>query len=427
MKKYGIVWVYVLGYLFGTQLKAQTDPFVPYLQHQAPKIVKTLVLKDTLGIALKEVVFALTDSTEVYVVIATPHSKGKHPGMLVLHGGGGAAEKDKAIAWAQRGYIAVAPDLPGIAEPKRLVHTKGRWNSLAYGAKRYVAKPDVRASVIFDAVASALQSLQLLRSQPQVDVRRIGVVGISWGGYMTTMLCGLAGKQIKAAFSVFGCGFYELTSQLGYLKQMPEAERKEWLQWLDAGARLPNCKAAYLVAAAANDFFFYPKAVQATLDHIKGDKNQVYAPNVSHQIPLPGGSIADSGKQVPFVATKFQPYPTPKGNNANWLQMEVPFMEYHLRKRGLPLPKVQIKSTDEPLTKVAIVHGKQPMQEAVVYWSSDCADVKACKWNVLLLQKIAHQQYRIVLPPEAKQWFCTVTNNQDISVSSALFSQNPLQ
>jgi dienelactone hydrolase len=120
--------------------------------------------------------------------------------MLVFHGGGGSAEVDKAIAWAQRGYIAVAPDLPGIADPKKLTNTTGWWKSLKYGEGRYMAKPDASGSVLFDAVLSGIQSLHLLRAQPDVDLSHIGVVGVSWGGYMTTM---------GAGFAVFGCGYYE--------------------------------------------------------------------------------------------------------------------------------------------------------------------------------------------------------------------------
>ena len=86
--------------------------------------------------------------------------------MLVLHGGGGIAEVDKAMAWAQRGYVAVSPDLPGIADPKKLTDTKGRWNALKYGEGRWVATPDASASVIFDAVLAAMKALYLLRSQP---------------------------------------------------------------------------------------------------------------------------------------------------------------------------------------------------------------------------------------------------------------------
>ena len=186
--------------------RAAADPFAAYLDGKAPAILRevssTVVVPE--NITVRHVVFRSRDDSEIYAVIATPKAAGRHPGMLVLHGGGGNAEEEKAMAWAQRGYVAVAPDLPGIADPKKLTETKGRWNALKYGEGRWVATPDASASVIFDAVLSAMKSLYLLRAQPEVDGSRIGVVGISWGGYMTTMVCGLAGEQVQAGFAVFG-------------------------------------------------------------------------------------------------------------------------------------------------------------------------------------------------------------------------------
>ena len=121
------------------------------------------------NITVRRVVFRSRDESEIFAVIGRPKTPRKHPGMLVLHGGGGSAEVDKATAWAQRGYVAVAPDLPGIADPKKLIDTKGRCNALKYGEGRWVATPDARSSVIFDAVLAAMKALYLLRSQPDVD------------------------------------------------------------------------------------------------------------------------------------------------------------------------------------------------------------------------------------------------------------------
>jgi hypothetical protein len=111
------------------------DPFLPYLEDKAPEIIREVPDsgEPPAGVTLRRVVFLSRRApsadgvipSEIFAVIATPKAPGKHPGMLVLHGGGGSAELDKAIAWAQRGYVAVAPDLPGIAEPKKLTQTSG--------------------------------------------------------------------------------------------------------------------------------------------------------------------------------------------------------------------------------------------------------------------------------------------------------------
>ena len=404
------------------------DPFVPYLDGKAPEILREIASTDAVpeNVTVKRVVFRSRNDSEIFAVIATPKAAGKHPGMLVVHGGGGSAEVDKAIAWAQRGYVAVAPDLPGIADPKKLVYSKGKWSGGKYGEGRWVATPDASASVIFDAVLSAMKSLYLLRAQPDVDTARIGVVGVSWGGYMTTMVCGLAGDQVRAGFAVFGCGFYDLTAQLNGPKStlgaLSEEERQRWLLHLDPGRRAPGMKAAYFNAGAMNDFFYWPRAVQATLDAIPGEKNHVYAPNSNHKIPLPGGTVFPNKPAEPFKPTAFQPYPTPSGGKANWLAMEVPFFDFYLKGIGKPLPKVSVeKSADPRLAKFSIT-APCPITKVEVYWAKADPDVMKRQWLALPATKTNADRYEAQLPAEAADWFAIASDDRPVSVSSDLIS-----
>ena len=435
----------VLALIALTGLQARdtdkSDPLRPFLDDRAPEILREIPYSAPVpeNINVRQVVFRSRDDSEIFAVIATPKSPGKHPGLLVLHGGGGSAEIDKAMAWAQRGYIAIAPDLPGIAEPKKLTVTKGNWSALKYGEGRWVAQPDASESVIFDGVLSAMKSLYLLRAQPSVDTTRIGVVGISWGGYMTTMVCGLAGDRVKAGFALYGCGFFDLGSQssptnapynpklprTGLARLSPE-ERDRWLACLDAGRRAPDMKAAYYLAAATNDFFGWPQAAQATLEAIPGEKNHLYAPNANHKVPVPGGDIASTEKPDPnFVPTAFQPYPTPKGQKANWLSMEVPYFEYHLRDIGKPFPKVRVEPGKDPQTARFRVTAPHPLISVEVYWAKAAPavqtgnDIKNRVWQALPATK-ADEIYQAQLPPEAGDWFALVPDDRPVTASSAL-------
>ncbi len=407
------------------------DPFKPYLDGRAPEILREVAATNAPpeNVTVRRVVFRSRDNSEIFAVIATPKSPGKHPGMLVLHGGGGCAEAEKAIAWAQRGYVAVAPDLPGIANPQKLTETKGRWNALKYGEGRWVASPDASASVIFDAVLAAMKSLYLLRAQPGVDGQRIGVVGISWGGYMTTMVCGLAGDQARAGFAVFGCGFYDLTAQLNGPKStlgaMPEADRARWLAHLDAGRRAPGMKAAYFVAGAANDFFYWPRAVQATLDAIPGEKNHLYAPNANHKTPLPGGTVFAKESATPFKPTAFQPYPTPSGSKANWLAMEVTFFDYFLKDSGQPLPRVSVEQTRDPLVAGISISAPRPLTKVEFWWAKTNPDVLKRVWVAEPANKTCENKYEAQLPAEAADWFAVVSDERPVTVSSDLVHIGP--
>jgi dienelactone hydrolase len=402
------------------------DPLQPYLDGRAPEILREVPATNAPpeNITVRRVVFRSRDNSEICAVIATPKTPGQHPGMLVLHGGGGCAEVDKAMAWAQRGYVAVAPDLPGIADPKKLTDTKGRWNALKYGEGRWVANPDAGASVLFDAVLAAMKSLYLLRAQPDVDAARIGVVGISWGGYMTTMVCGLAGEQVRAGFAVFGCGFYELTAQLNGPKStlggMPAEERERWLRQLDAGRRAQGIKAAFFLAGAANDFFYWPRAVQATLDAIPGEKNHLYAPNANHKVPLPGGTVFPRQPSGPFKPTPFQPFPTPGGSKANWLAMEVPFFDYQLKGLGEPLPKVTVQASPDPFRVRFSITAPRPLTKVDVYWAKANPDVMKRAWLAVAATKAGEHLYEAQLPAEAADWFAVASDDRPVTVSGDL-------
>ncbi|MEI6712601.1 MAG: acetylxylan esterase [Verrucomicrobiota bacterium] len=404
------------------------DPFARYLDGHAPEILREVAASDQPpeNISVRRVVFRSRENSEIFAVIATPKTPGKHPGILVLHGGGGYAEVEKAMAWAQRGYIAVAPDMPGIADPKKLTETKGKWSAYKYGEGRWVANPDAGASSLFDAVLAAMKSLYLLRSQPEVDTQRIGVVGVSWGGYMTTMVCGLAGDQVRAGMALYGCGFMDRGYGQGALSQMPEEERVEWLNHLDAGRRVPNMKASFFLAAASNDFFGYPNSVQATLDAIPSEKNHLFAPNANHKISVPGGSVFEKKSEAPFTPTAFQPYPTPTGGKANWIAMEVPYFEFYLKDLGQPFPKVGVQKTGNPHLARFSITAPHPLTKVEVYWSKATPpaltqdDVKKREWIALPAQKADGTSYEAELPAEAADWFALVTDDRPVSVSSDL-------
>lgn len=309
-----------------------SDPFTPYLTGQAPEIVKDLGEATEDGVRVHKLIFhsynyqgeSGKEKAQIFAAVVRPQKAGKYPGMLILHGGGGNAEIDKAKKWAARGYIAVVVDEPGVANSEKTPLSKGPWEKLKYGENRFVVQPDITESTIFSAVLSSVQGLYLLRSQPDIIKDKIGVVGVSWGGYLTTFVSGLANTMITASFSVYGCGFYDYgTTFLKNLNTMQPYDRAVWLKYLDAGRRAMNIKTPFFIAAAANDNWFYPPAVALTLNNIKGEANHVFSPNNSHRIELPGGTD-NRGPEEP-----------------GWLSMESAYFDYYLKGIGHPFPKVQ--------------------------------------------------------------------------------------
>jgi pimeloyl-ACP methyl ester carboxylesterase len=421
-----------LAHLAALHAADATDSFTKYLDGKAPAITREIAPVPA-DITLRRVLFRIRDKNEAYAVIATPKTPGKHPGILVLHGSGGNAEEEKAMAWAQRGYIAVAPDMPGLYSP--LTHGDLPM-SKGYADGRYSMQPDTTKSVIFDGMLAAMKALDLLRAQPDVDTANIGVVGVSWGGTMTTMVCGLAGDKVKAGFAIYGCGFFDKGNWLGgkpsptakpgsLAQNMTAEERERWLRDLDPGRRVPNMKAAFFHAGAANDFFGWPDAVQATYDAIPSEKNHLYSPNSNHKIIVPGGTSFEGIKQAPGA-------PQLIGSRANWLAMEVPFFEYHLKGIGKPFPKVTaVKTNDAHLARFNVTE-PHPLIKTEVYWAkaypggaeNDPELLRKAElereWIALPATKIGEQTYEAKLPPDAVIWFALVTDERPVTVSSDL-------
>jgi dienelactone hydrolase len=425
-----------LGLLIGftvTKAADAGDPFAKVLDGKAPVITKEFIAPPA-GITVRRVLFRIRDKNEAYAVIATPNTPGKHPGILVLHGSGGNAEEEKAMAWAQRGYVAVAPDMPGLYSPL----TRGDLPmSKGYADGRYSMQPDTTKSVIFDGMLAAMKALDLLRAQPETDTANVGVVGVSWGGTMTTMVCGLAGDKVKAGFAIWGSGYFDLGNWRGgkpapsakpgsLAANMTPEERDRWLRDLDPGRRVPNMKAAFFLAGAANDFFGWPEAVQATLDAIPGEKNHFYAPNSNHKALIPGGTGFEGVKSDPK-------HPQLIGARANWLAMEVPYFEYHLKGIGKPLPKVTLAKSDDAHLARFTVDAPHPIVKAELYWAAPfpagilkdpgllAKAVVDRKWSAVPATQHG-DTYEAPIPAEAAQWFILVSDDRPVSVSSDMMT-----
>ena len=92
---------------------------------------------------------------------------------------------------AQRGYVTIAPDYPGFGD-----YDAGTDCEQVY-AKGY-------ASVTMKGIWNHMRAVDLLRSLPEVDGERVGVIGHSLGGYNALFLAAFD-ERLKVVVS--SCGF----------------------------------------------------------------------------------------------------------------------------------------------------------------------------------------------------------------------------
>src|SRR5262249_21875508 len=107
----------------------------------------------------------------------------------------------------------------------------------------------------YHAVSDVIRAHSLLRAMPEVDPDRIGITGISWGGYLTCIVSGLD-HRFKFAAPVYGCGFLGENSAW-----VPEFKRlgskgDRWLAMWDPSHYLKNTKIPMLWVTGTNDFAY---------------------------------------------------------------------------------------------------------------------------------------------------------------------------
>ena len=238
-------------------------------------------------------------NTKVYAILAYPKKSGIYPGRLVLHGGGLNADSmfNYVRSYALDGYVAIAPDLPGIVseEYAKGSNCEGDW-TVDYDYLGCMFKSeivdDAKKSSLYYAIMTALKTFHLLQDNEKVDINNIGVSGISWGGYMTTMLCGILGNQIKAAYAYYGTGHYKdgyfwSNGNYGY-NAMDKKTEAVWIANYEAGNVAKYITCPFFEAAATNDDYFSPEMTQKTLSDMHGEINLLYSPNTKHAIKTLG-------------------------------------------------------------------------------------------------------------------------------------------
>src|SRR4029079_145869 len=108
----------------------------------------------------------------------------------------------------------------------------------------------------YQAVSAVALAHSLLRSYPEVDADRIGVTGISWGGYMTSIVAGVD-SRFKFAVPVYGCGFLgDNSAWLPAFEKMGKEKADLWLRQWDPSNYLKGAKMPILWVNGTNDFAY---------------------------------------------------------------------------------------------------------------------------------------------------------------------------
>lgn len=152
------------------------------------------------------------ESTKVFAWLGLPEDCSTPvPGIVLVHGGGGSAFKDWVLEWTKRGYAAISIAVEGQTDVRDAAGSPhSPWVSHEWaGPQRsgiyHDSSEPFTDQWMYHAVANSILANSLLRSLPEVDADRVGIMGISWGGVITSTVIGIDAR-FAFAIPVYGCG-----------------------------------------------------------------------------------------------------------------------------------------------------------------------------------------------------------------------------
>ena len=235
--------------------------------------------------------------TRVFAWYGFPANKtGKVPGIVLVHGGGGTAFADWVRLWNSRGYAAIAMDTCGSVPSKGFGEPGGADNRPRHefsgpngwdAGFRQIDWP-LEDQWTYHAIADIILANSLLRSFPEVDPDRIGITGISWGGYLTAIAAGVD-SRFRFAVPVYGCGYLGDNSYWvpDFVQMGPEKARK-WLDLWDPSVYLPGARMPFLWVTGTNDFAYPLDSLQKSYRLPKGPRTLSIRLRMEHGHGGPG-------------------------------------------------------------------------------------------------------------------------------------------
>ena len=177
--------------------------------------------------------------TEVFAWLGLPKTHvGKMPGIVLVHGGGGTAFKEWVKLWNDRGFAAISIAVEGQTNRRLLKgattesNPKG-WEHHAWGGPARVgiygdSNETLTNQWMYHAVADTILANSLLRSLPDVNADKVGIMGISWGGVITSTVIGID-PRFAFAIPTYGCGhLFDAANQYGRALGTNELYRQVW-------------------------------------------------------------------------------------------------------------------------------------------------------------------------------------------------------
>jgi dienelactone hydrolase len=352
---------------------------------QPPKVT---VLKEEPGLVTLTYtnVPYLGKPTQVFAYLAIPkEGTGPFPAMVLVHGGGGTAFREWAELWAKRGYVALAMDLAGSTpEKKRLPDGgPGQDDNTKFNFEK------VEDAWTYHAVAAVIHGVSLLSARKDVDPQRIGITGISWGGYLTCIVAGLD-QRLKVAVPVYGCGYLAANSvwKKSYFDKWSPEKSEAWLKHFGPERYVGQAKMPVLFVNGTNDFAYPLDSYQKTYEPVKNRT---------------------------LCVTKEMPH----SHRDGWAPVEIgAFVDQYLKK-GPALANVDRVQRTGNKVSVTFAPGGSPIKSAQLITTTDESEWQKRKWTAQDVKVVGNTVQAELPEKRPLVWFVTITDERKVTVSTA--------
>jgi dienelactone hydrolase len=318
-----------------------------------------------------------------WIGIPKPEPGRRLPGMVLVHGGGGTAYESWVRLWNARGYAAIAMDTVGNIQGLGRNPEGGPGNC---GDFAETDKP-VPDQWTYHAVSAVILAHSLLRSLPEVDPARIGITGVSWGGFLTCIAAGLD-HRFKCVIPIYGCGY--LTAASAWIDRINEQgdKGKAWCALWDPSVYLPKVEAPIYWLAGTNDAAYWMTALNQSARLIRGQHSLSILGDMPHGHGGPG--------EAP---------------------LEIGAIAAHYLKDGPALPEFGRLRLQGKTLSVTCSYGQELKEFTLHYTSASPVDPKAL-WLTLPIPDVSKGRARCQLPPGTTMAFINAMTTDGLRFSS---------
>jgi len=224
--------------------------------------------------------------TRVFAWYGAPGSRtGKVPGIVLVQGGGGTAYKEWVQKWNDHGFAAISIAVEGQTdEPGPSKDVRWKRHEWAGPARDGIYADSGQPLVdqwIYHAVADTVLANSVIRSFPEVDAAKVGLMGTSWGGVIASTVIGID-TRFAFAIPTYGCGdMAEADNQWGRALHDNALYREVWdpVRWL------PNARMPVLWFTWLHDVHFPLTSQRASYKAAPGPRMVAVLPDMKHSHP----------------------------------------------------------------------------------------------------------------------------------------------